>query len=167
MSDFDFTVTFEDDGMFATVEDVTANLGAWVESVVRPVVANDVGPDILQDAMTEPGAVKTPIRWTSPRQMRFVMMMKRKGLIASPYVRSHALSQGWYLSMDSISEDGLLIAMGNSAPHFRWVEGENQQGFHADTGWFYAPDKASGWADALVSAITLSLNEAWEGLNKT
>jgi hypothetical protein len=84
-----------------------------------------------------------------------------------PTKRSHALSQAWqaivnveqitrfqvftnsliaFLAQFKITEaptpppPTIIVDVSNPVSYERYVEGENQQGFHKDTGWLYAPD---------------------------
>lgn len=136
------------------------NFGLWTDGVIRDTVDNDIRPAILPEAQVEPGPVAKPIVWNSAKQRRYVMMKIRKGEIPSPYVRSHALSQGWAMTTESRS-GYTEINMGNSAPHFTFVEGKTQQIMHSNTGWLSAPDKIPVWTDRVIVMCKDGLQAAW------
>lgn len=80
-----------------------------------------------------PGSPKHPIRWTSERQ--------RKAFFASdgfgrgiPTRRSNAIVDAWQSQFIPDRNGGILV-LENNNPAAEFVQGFNQQGFHADTGW--------------------------------
>lgn len=80
-----------------------------------------------------PGSPKHPIRWTSERQ--------RKAFFASdgfgrgiPTRRSNAIVDAWQSKFIPDRNGGILV-LENDNPAAEFVQGFNQQGFHADTGW--------------------------------
>jgi hypothetical protein len=120
----------------------------------------------LAQLQQEPGSPKYPIRWTSERQRRAFFATDGFGR-GIPTKRSHALSQAWqvivnveqitrfqvftnsliaFLAQFKITEaptpppPTIIVDVSNPVSYERYVEGENQQGFHKDTGWLYAPD---------------------------
>lgn len=163
---FNATITVEDNGRFAQIEGVCQNFEAWVTDIVVPVVEEEVAPAILPEAQAEPGPVKVPIMWTSPKQRRFVRMMQKKGLIPVPYVRSHGISQGWAFSVVSVSGQGVIVALGNSAPGFEYAEGSQQQGWMRNTGWLTAGERAPKWGETTVLILSGAINEAWADMKK-
>jgi hypothetical protein len=120
----------------------------------------------LAQLQQEPGSPKYPIRWPSERQRRAFFATDGFGR-GIPTKRSHALSQAWqaivnveqitrfqvftnsliaFLAQFKITEaptpppPTIIVDVSNPVSYERYVEGENQQGFHKDTGWLYAPD---------------------------
>lgn len=84
-----------------------------------------------------PGKPHYKLRWSSMRQMRFVM---RKLRIEDnlPYHRTGRLQRSWVVAGQSLA-DGMDITIANTAPASEFVIGRFQQPFHKDTGWVYAP----------------------------
>lgn len=156
----DIQVAISSNGKLTRLVNVVSHAPFFVDGIVRQAVVNDISPAILPEAQAEPGPVATPIEWTSPKQRRYVMMMIRKGLIPAPYVRSHALSQAWAFSVKTTSND-TTVTLANSSSVFQYVEGLNQQRFHANTGWLSASDKIPVWGDIVVSKIVDALQTAW------
>jgi len=113
------------------------------------------------------------VRWTSPKQKRFVLgaVLKRdaNGNII-PYQRTGKMAQGWevFVDYDALANqrtflfqlegflatispfnrgklggrvsDGLIVSIFNKSTVMKYVEGFQQQGFHKDTGWQFAPE---------------------------
>lgn len=88
---------------------------------------------VLDELADEPGKPKYPLRWKSARQRRFVMAkLRRENNL--PYQRKHQLAKGWRVTDDVLSEGG-LFAVENATPYARFVQGDDAQPFHLDTGW--------------------------------
>lgn len=100
----------------------------------------------------EPDAPRYPIRWKSPKQRRFVMAKLREQNNL-PYQRTHRQATGWTVTVDSPLD--VLVKNDNAAT--RYVQGEDQQPFHIDTGWPYAP----GIIRQYAGPITNDLLEAY------
>jgi hypothetical protein len=121
---------------------------------------------LLAQLQQEPGAPKYPIRWSSERQRRAFFASNGFGR-GIPTKRSHAMSQAWQVSINveqitrfqvftntligflarfKVTEPPtpppptIIVDVSNPVSYTRYVEGEDQQGFHKDTGWLYAPD---------------------------
>jgi hypothetical protein len=121
---------------------------------------------LLAQLQQEPGPPKYPIRWTTERMRRAFFASNGFGR-GIPTKRSHALSQAWqvtinvdqitrfqmftnnliaFLARFKITEPPtpippmIIVDVSNPVSYERYVEGVNQQGFHKDTGWLYAPD---------------------------
>lgn len=126
-----------------------------------------------------PGAVKYPIRWTSERQRRAFFATDGFGR-GIPTRRTGRVAQwGVFVDYDAIDDmrswlfqlqlflanlnprkqarlssppgEGLLARIANTASYQRYVTGIDQQGFHADTGWIYAPTE--------IASATQDLND--------
>lgn len=108
---------------------------------------------LLKELRTEPGSPNYPIRWTSERQRRFVMAkLKREGNL--PYRRTHGLVNAWEAEFNPQTGE---VTVSNPVPSAVYVVGEQQQGFHRDTGW---RDYEDVLADAVVLASDI-LIETW------
>jgi hypothetical protein len=96
---------------------------------------------MLAELQRDPGPVvyanEGKLRWKSERQ--------RKAFFASdgfgsgiPYVRTGGLSAAWEVDITGTGVD-LDVHVINDNPAARYVQGDDQQPFHSDTGW---PDAA-------------------------
>lgn len=106
---------------------------------------------MLAELRVEPGKPKYPIRWTSSRQRRAVMAKLRKAGNL-PYQRTHELSHGWRVDYTETADGGILTA-GNETPYASFVVGDDQQGFHKDTGWLKAPDILEKWSEIVTDRL--------------
>lgn len=120
---------------------------------------------LLTKLQQQPGAPKYPIRWTSERQRRAFFATDGFGR-GIPTRRTGAVSQAWsvtvnyeqitrvqaftanllkFLSRLKVAQPpdpppaAVLIDVSNPVSYERYVTGYDQQGFHRDTGWIYAP----------------------------
>lgn len=90
---------------------------------------------VLQRLKVEPGSVKYPIQWTSEKQRRAFFATDGFGRgIGAP--RTHALSNGWRVDIDFGMD--FEISTYNAQDYAQFVVGDNQQGFHQNTGWMQA-----------------------------
>lgn len=161
---FELQLSLDDAGQFAAIADTVAHLDEWLAIIVPETVVGEVAPAILPEAQAEPPSVKTPIAWTSPRQRRYVKLMQKRGVIPFPYVRNHGISQGWAFTVTITQGKGITVELGNSAPGFEWIEGDQQQGWHRATGWINAAEKSVEWGNTTVTMIATSIGERWEQL---
>lgn len=92
---------------------------------------------ILRRLRDEPGQPKYPIRWASARQRRAFFATNGFGR-GIPTVRTGKLLRGWQVD-STINTRGGSITARNDVPYMQFVQGENQQPMHIDTGWVYAP----------------------------
>lgn len=110
---------------------------------------------LLEDLRKQPGSPSYPLRWKSRRQQRYVMaMLRERGTI--PYQRTGALAAGWMGTVSANTAGGAAL-VDNPAPALTYVEGENQQPYHADTGWLFAPTVISRYGDMASNAVV----ETW------
>jgi hypothetical protein len=114
-----------------------------------------------------PGPVHYPVRWTSERQRRAFFATKgfgrgiptkRTGDVARwdvlvDYATLEKIGSFLYRvqvvlahldprkkqALGSAPPGGVIISIANAVPYQRYVTGSQQQGFHQDTGWIYAP----------------------------
>lgn len=110
---------------------------------------------ILKIVAVEPGRPSYPLRWASAKQRRYVMAkLRREGKL--PYPRTHELVKAWDAKFE-FSEDGGAFAVENTSDKARWVVGEDQQPYHADTGWVYGPRVV----DEFVPIVLTAYEETW------
>lgn len=102
---------------------------------------------IVERLAAEPGTPQYPIRWKSDKQRRYVMAkLREEGNL--PYQRTHALSEGWKAVVEQDGSGGIMTVT-NPSPIARYVQGDDAQPFHLDTGWKQVGDVIS---DARVEA---------------
>lgn len=89
--------------------------------------------DILDQLQRQPGKPRYPLRWKSERQRRYVMAkLRRENNL--PYRRTGQLAAGWRVVSNTRGNIG-EIAILNSSAYARYVQGDDAQPFHRDTGW--------------------------------
>lgn len=106
---------------------------------------------MLGELRTEPGKPSYPIRWKSEKQRRAYYATDGFGRgIGAP--RTHALSQGWRVDIDD--SQFLSFEVHNIKDYAIYVQGDDQQPFHIDTAWNYAPriiaDERERFEDVLI-----------------
>lgn len=84
---------------------------------------------VLRRLYRDPGPVHRPIRWTSERQRRAYFATNGFGR-GIPTRRTGELQRAWHAELDG---DQILIV--NNDPAASYVQGDDQQQFHADTGY--------------------------------
>jgi hypothetical protein len=85
-----------------------------------------------------PGKPKYPIRWTSERQRRAFFATKGFGR-GIPTRRTGKIVRSWEAEFSSNKYGGVLLLV-NMHPAVQYLQGENAQGFHKDTGWVQVDD---------------------------
>lgn len=105
----------------------------------------------------EPGPVKYPIQWTSPKQRRyyFAVLAVYDPITHAivPYQRTGRYIRGWHVRGDYAN--GLTsIRVYNEESRAQFIGGRRQQRFHRNTGWPNAAD--------VLQALSLDLNERIE-----
>lgn len=120
-------------------EETTAKVGKRVIDATEQT--------LLASLQVEPGPVKHPVEWTSPRQMRAYYATNGFGR-GIPTGRSGRLSQRWQVK-SAIQSGRFTITVINDAPGAQFVYGSlnmrslaeamrPQQQFHRNTGWITA-----------------------------
>lgn len=90
----------------------------------------------LKDLKREPGRVRYPIRWKTERQRRAFFATNGFGA-GIPTKRTGKFTGAWRIDIDY--RGGMTAEVWNRMPYGRFVGGDDQQPFHKDTGWYYAP----------------------------
>lgn len=102
---------------------------------------------------TRPGRVvyadNGKLRWKSPKQRRYVMMLLREENNLPYQRRAIGIPESWTVTVD----DPLDVLVKNSDPATRYVQGEDQQPYHIDTGWGYAPGIIREYANAITEDL--------------
>jgi hypothetical protein len=86
----------------------------------------------------EPGTPHYPIRWASQRQRRAYFATDGFGH-GIPYRRTGALTEAWDAQF-VFDADGGSFVIENTSPIATYVIGDQQQPWHADTGWIDAEE---------------------------
>ena len=92
---------------------------------------------VVKILAVEPGGVFYPIAWTTAKQRRAFFASNGFGR-GIPTQRTHDIKNSWQVEFN-FTEDGGDYLIENTSDHARWVIGFDQQQFHANTGWIYAP----------------------------
>ena len=87
----------------------------------------------LSIVAVEPGKPQYPIRWKSRKQQRAYFATDGFGH-GIPYQRTGDLVAAWDAKF-VFDADGGSFVIENTSPIATYVIGDNQQPFHADTGW--------------------------------
>lgn len=140
---FNVTITPPDDVLSAINETISTSPTLMNTAFNR--AASRLNSRMLNDLRREPGAAHYPIRWTSERQRRAFFASNGFGG-GIPYIRTGALSAAWEVDFDS-AEDGGVITVGNDSPAVRYVQGDDAQMMHLDTGWPQAAPIIAGYAE--------------------
>jgi len=123
---------------------------------------------ILVELAVEPGPPKYPLRWKSNRQRRAVMAkLRSEGNL--PYQRTHRLVRGWRADYLDTSDGGLMRVY-NEAPYAEFVQGDNAQPFHLDSGWVQAAPVLTKWEDRAsdrLIEIWFTVSDPFAGVPQT
>jgi hypothetical protein len=92
---------------------------------------------MLEELRADPGPVvyanNGKLRWKSERQRRAFFASNGFGG-GIPYVRTGGLSAAWEVDITGTGVD-LDVHVINDSPAAQYVQGDDQQPFHIDTGW--------------------------------
>lgn len=106
---------------------------------------------IIRELSTEPGSPRYPLRWKSDRQRRYVMAkLRREGNL--PYQRTHKLAKSWRADIRATGAEGWL-EIRNDTPDARFVQGDDVQPFHLDTGWPQAAEVFVKYEELMVDDL--------------
>jgi hypothetical protein len=111
-----------------------------------------IAEDLIRELSIEPGRPKYPIRWKSERQRRAYFATNGFGN-GIPYQRSHKLSQGWRVVLDDITNSTGVFRVENSQRYTRYVQGDDAQPFHLDTGWVQSAPVIRKYEDKFQDAV--------------
>lgn len=141
-----------DDAIIEAYRDLFKKLPVVTRKAFKGEITRLSSP--MLDALTAtPGAPHYPIRWKSERQRRAFFATDGFGR-GIPTQRSGALQAGWQVAFEG-DQFGSTIEVFNTQPHARFVQGDDAQPFHLDTGWPQAApiivDFQEDVTDALVN----------------
>jgi hypothetical protein len=125
------SVTVDDKELPAVAERIKAAPGQ-VRRMVGIIARGPIANTLIRDLSQEPGKRSGKVRWKSDKQRKayFASNGFGKGI---PYRRSHKLAQGWRVVVVSAAKSEISVE--NSQGYTRFVQGDDQQPFHSDTGW--------------------------------
>lgn len=147
----DFAV--RDDGLLDAYQTLCLHAEDFVNTVTNRTV-NDTADEILVDFQQEPPLPSgAKIEWTSEKQHRFVMVMKRKGLIKARHERQHRVSKGWRIGVVYTPGQMSSVELWNEEDATTFVEGIHQQPFLEKIGWLNAVSLSEKWGKVLESRI--------------
>jgi hypothetical protein len=112
----------------------------------------------LRQLTIVPGAPVRPIRWKSQRQKRAYFASKGFGK-GIPSRRTYAVLKGWKVTYKR-DGDGGSVSLINTEPHMRFVQGDDAQPFHLDTGWVQRKDVV----DDFVREVNGQVTAVWYGV---
>jgi hypothetical protein len=133
-----YKMTLVNDTDVLTPCSITQRTPQTMRVFVERTVANDIARRMLPELQTQPGPPRYPIRWRSVRQRRAFFATDGFGR-GIPTVRSGKMVSAWRITPRSV-QDGGVIEVSNDVPYARYVIGDDQQPYHADTGWRLADD---------------------------
>lgn len=161
---FKSSVEVTDPGLIVAYEYILQRAPDVVNTRVN-ITVNRVRDRLLAKFRTEPGAVVYPIQWTSDRQ--------RKAFFASngfghgiPYSRNHDLVNAWKLVVVYQPNRLTEIAVSNADLARQFVTGQNQQRFHAVTGWYKDADLLDQADVELTDAIETDLIQSFYAIDE-
>lgn len=105
----------------------------------------------LRELKAQPGPPRYPIRWKTARQRRAFFATDGFGR-GIPTQRTGALSRGWQVDYTQSGLSG-QVEIYNDADHARYVQGDDAQPFHLDTGWPQAAPIMVRTQDELTDAL--------------
>lgn len=124
-----------DDDIFEAIEDALGRSPRLLQTAIKRQNTR-FKRRLLKKLRQYPGPPSYPIRWKSERQRRYVMAkLRRENNL--PYTRTGQLRQGWTVEAN-ITVNGGDILVYNEVPYARYVQGDDAQPFHLDTGWVQA-----------------------------
>lgn len=151
MIDFKFTV---DDDIIVALQEQINRLPKLVEGEVRRRL-RPIRARVLAELRQEPGKPNYPLRWKSERQRKAYFATNGFGH-GIPYRRTGKLAKSWDVTFE-LTGSGGEINIVNDDPKARFVQGDDQQPFHIDTGWRAAAPIAVDAIDEIQDALI----EAW------
>lgn len=128
--------------------------------VAMALKVRELDATVISKLRVEPPKPNYPLRWKSKKQRAafFATNGFGKGI---PYRRTGEMSKRWE-TVFVASPSGGDIFVQNNSPYVDYVQGLNQQPFHIDTGWVYAPPIIAE-ADIVVTDMLI---ETWYGVSE-
>lgn len=108
--------------------------------------------DALRKLTIIPGAPVYPLRWKSPKQRRAYFATNGFGR-GIPSVRKYTLVKGWRVVYTRTATGG-QISMTNPVEYMQYVQGDDAQPFHLDTGWVQRGDVQNDFVRETSQQVT-------------
>lgn len=137
-----------DNDIIAAITSNLVKLPTLMETAVKRQEGR-IKSRLLKQLRTEPGPVKYPIQWSSDKQRKAYFATNGFGN-GIPYKRTGKLVKAWRVEFVK-SSDGLTLVAENPVKSAKYVIGDAQQPFHANTGWYRA--------DNVIAAETVRAQE--------
>ncbi len=146
-----YRVTWDiDDDIIIAYRQKLARMPQLLQKAYRGEVQR-VATKALAELRAQPGRPKYPIRWKTERQRRAYFATDGFGG-GIPSRRSGAVSRGWQWGFTSDGNTG-TVEIFNDVPYTRFVQGDDAQPFHLDTGWPQAAKIATRTEEELTDAL--------------
>jgi hypothetical protein len=139
-----------DDDVLDALQTQMDKLPALTQGGVK-LIANRLRARVRKDLGTQPGKPKYPIRWKSERQRRAFFATDGFGG-GIPTRRSGALARGWQVEFTGTGTVG-TVEIYNDVPYTRFVQGNDAQPFHLDTGWPQAAPRMAVYEDLFTDQL--------------
>ncbi len=109
----------------------------------------------LRALTREPGKPNYPLRWQSARQRRAFFASGGFGR-GIPTQRSGKLLQSWDVKYENTSEGG-VVSLVNPVSYMKFVQGDEAQRFHLDTGYVQVEDVVDDYQQEVGDVVV----ETW------
>lgn len=120
---------------------------------------------LLADLSRYPGPVVYPIQWKSEKQRRAFFATKGFGK-GIPYHRTYGWGKTWHVLVEYLPDGISQIVARNDNPIRQYVTGENQQPFHANTGWQKDDDTFQIWGMIMEDEIETDLIKSYYAIGE-
>lgn len=136
------------DDITAAVREVRDRAPKEMRKEIGLIARGAISQRLIRQLSVAPPKWRGKRRWNSERQRRayFATNGFGKGI---PYVRSGDLERGWRVVVGT----GATLLVENSADYASYVQGDDQQLMHTDSGWPYAPKIINDFVDEYEDAV--------------
>jgi hypothetical protein len=152
---FDVSVVLDLDVLQA-VQETARQARPRMRRELGVIARGPIAEDAIRELSAEPGPVRYAkngrLRWKSERQRRAFFATNGFGR-GIPYQRTHKLSQGWRVVLDDITASTGVFRIQNAQRYTRYVQGDDAQPYHLDTGWPQAAPIIRKYEDAFQDAV--------------
>lgn len=148
-----------DDDLIVAYQNLASDLPRVTRRAFRGEV-DRIGGKMLAELTETPGPPQYPIRWKTERQRRAFFATDGFGR-GIPTERSGALQAGWEIEFTGAGFD-IDVAVVNETDYAIFVQGDDAQPFHLDTGWPQAAPIFTRYEEVMMD----SLIETWYALTE-
>lgn len=139
-----------DDDIIVAYQELFRDLPKLSQRAFRGEITRVTRP-MLDELTATPGPPQYPIRWKSERQRRAFFASNGFGR-GIPTQRSGALQEAWSVEVVGGQFD-MDVLVDNDLPYAQYVQGDDQQPFHADTGWPLAAPIVDRYSELVGDAL--------------